>query len=323
MPGHSRKSAAVPYLNHKGERSMKRVKVERYVAGKQPSYAKKEEDDDEHYITDEEYTDEEEENFSNYSTDNESEKASRHPDEDDVSICEKEDADGQDTYMANLVHYDQDEDDNPLVRALRHNALTRIMNALDLQLSARAVTRPNEQVVFEDEDDEVRERHRLVKDIVVEEKSDWLALRGDDSYDDANLLKIWQHSSDNRRSQREETEDILKDLNLEGFRPKFEEKDQESQMENSIKDMIEQAKEEAIFKSQLYKKIEEDNKIEKAMEAFKKDELGSYDMETVNTDDEDDDIAYHEWKLREMKRILRDRTARLLENKNKLCQPNR
>lgn len=327
MPGQTRKSAAVPFINQKGERSMKRVKVERYVAGKLPSYAKKEEDDEEFYTTDEDYSDEEDSRSHHTSDDNESEIAdiSHHGDDDDVPMPDIDDPvkiDHKIHKLQSRVQYDPDEGDNPLIRALRYNALTKIMNALDLQLSARASVKPMENIVYEDEDEDIRERHKLVKDIVVEETLSIQTILGEDNYYDPSRASIWQHSANSQRSQREETEDILKDLKLAGFQPPKKDIEQESLMENSIKDMIDQAKEEAIFKSQIYKKIEEDIKIEKAVEALKKDELGNYEMESVKTDDEDEDIAYEEWKLREMKRILRDRTARLLESRGKL-QPVR
>lgn len=54
--------------------------------------------------------------------------------------------------------------------------------------------------------------------------------------------------------------------------------------------------------------MEETLRREQELEKAKREE--QVDLEAVNTDDESEEIAYEQWKLREMRRLKRNRDER-------------
>lgn len=304
MPKNTYKSAAVPFVNQKGERSMKRVKVERYVAGKKPSYAK-DDDDEEYYTTDEE---EAEENLNEELSDNESEAA-----EEPRSPIPKP---SSSTWLP-PDEIEDDEEDDPRFRRLKQlDSKVGTRQLLDAQLNShltQSISGSGEKQAFNDEDedeDEIRQRHALARARTLEEPIGPQAILGDLG-ENISDYKHDQDSSGINKTNKLQTEDILKDLKLSGIKPKKLTEDNSSS--DKIKDIIENAKQKAIIKAQLLKKIEEDNRREQEKEALSKLDMGATDMYSAKTDDEDDDIAYEEWKLREIKRVARDRSERALE----------
>lgn len=332
MSGHTYKSAAVPFVNQKGERSMKKVKVERYVAGKEPSYAKKNDDDDEEYYTtdddeqlsasssdrsgkDEDYSSDEEErkhkpsSSKDYMTDNKIDFDSN------VEVKKSESPPGSPHIKSEPE--DDSDDDDPRLRNLKKLASKpTITNIADLHNFNKAIKNSHSNVVIDDDDDEedVRQRHKLVASIDIKQASNVQEIFGQDLDNDEH--QIDSLSRDRQKSTKDDTEKLLESIQLYGFEPKHK-KEEEAKREKQLKNMLEEAKEEAMFTAQIHKKIQEDNKRDLEMEALRKDDLSSYDLESAKTDDEDDELAYNEWKLRELKRILRDRTARLVEAKTK------
>lgn len=61
-------------------------------------------------------------------------------------------------------------------------------------------------------------------------------------------------------------------------------------------------------KKESAKVMEEVLRHEEEMRKAKKEE--TKDLEAINTDDEDGDIAYEQWKMRELKRLKRNRDER-------------
>lgn len=310
MPGNSHKAAAVPFVNQKGERSMKRVKVERYVAGKRPHYAKDEEeeyyttDEEEEFQEDEQAEDEEYERKSeDESCDNKVESTSRM--EPSSSRPQLEDSD------------DDDDDDDPRFRRLKQLEKSNSEALLKTQtsiISSHIVPKVEDgKVVIDDDEDEeeIRQRHAIARARQLEEPIGPQHVLAGFSEPQP---EVKQEDVGQSTSKRLDTDDILKDIKLTGFKPKELKAKETAQAEQRIKEMIEKAREETLMKAELHKKIEEDNKRDAEILARGKDGISMDDMNSVITDDEDEEIAYQEWTLREIKRVLRDRSAMAARN---------
>lgn len=305
--------AAVPFVNPKGERSMKRVKVERYVAGKKPAYAN-EDDDEEYYTTDDEEDVGDEEEISEDEDDSRSEA-----DRLAQPSGSRQDVDETVKNEPGSPMIEEDEDDDPRFRRLKQlESKPEVIRKIVPNAAPEPRHKTEERNVVideEEEEEEIRQRHASARARPTDEPvGPQLVLPGF-SDQQSDIKREGYEFDQSQQSRREQTDDILKDLKLTGIKPKQLRKKEKAQAEERFKEMIEKAKQEALLTAQVHKKIEEDTKKEIEKEALDKGGIAAHDMEAVKTDDEDDDLAYEEWKLREIKRVLRDRSERALEAK--------
>lgn len=281
MPSNKNTQAAVPFVNQKGEVSMKRVRVERYVAGKRPSYAKDDEED-EYYTTDDE--------------DDDQSKASSSPVEDDEDEGDEEVID-KDADKVEVGEEEEDEDDDPRFKKLKEvESKTQVFNISEAPKVKESVISLDED---EDEED-IKERHRIARARTIEPVEPHVVPVDtiDNSIEPLHQVK------------REQTEDIMKDFELDGLQLTFSPDEDKADAQGDERQ--EDAIQEATFLAQLNKKIEEDKKIDLRREALGKGLVG---LDSVDTDDDDEEIAYAEWQLREIKRILRDKAERESETR--------
>jgi microfibrillar-associated protein 1 len=360
MPSNTHKSAAVPFINQKGERSMKRVKVERYVAGKKPAYAKEDDDEDEYYTTDDEDLEEQEE-YDEEEEDDEAMRAFRadrkldygkqddeEDDDDDESASSDNERRNSDSKIVKSADDgavgteqsrnednngggdDDDDDDDPRFRKLKQiESKSSNTQLIDVQIQQIQPKCEIKNVVLDedDEEEEIRQRHALARRRHLEVPIG--KMRGASISDPAHQNHVKQGDEEddddddddsqdgiNKKPKRIETDDLLKDLKLTGIsrsvRAKLKTSEEEEAEERRLKEMLEQARLEATFTRRTYEKIDQDIKKEVEKEALAKGDIGAREMSSVNTDDDDEELAYEEWKLREIKRVLRDRSERLL-----------
>lgn len=292
----SKKVAAVPFSNVKGERSMKHVKVQRYVAGKRPVYAGDESDSSSSYISeDEEYSQD-----NDYQTD---ESSSQDKATGDDRLLEHTDRNDKKTSEPSS----DEEDDDPRFRRLKQieskRQTTGVIGRRERQEPKRELTVMHIEEDDDEDEEKIRERHILAKNRKVEEPIGSKAIFKDDT-------TVEQTLTTNKPSKRLDTDDFLIDFKITGFSLNNEPKTTVD--EGSLKQALVQAKLDAKLKQQLNKRIEEDLKREIEREALAKADIGAKEMTSVQTDDEDDELAYEQWKLREIQRVLRDKSERML-----------
>ncbi|XP_017890639.1 microfibrillar-associated protein 1 [Ceratina calcarata] len=299
-------AGAVPVKNDKGELSMKKVKVHRYVSGKRPDYApaasSEEESEEEDFLDRRAHKSYEENDLS---TDTPAQSQAKVRDEDDPRI-------------RRLTRLEKQKESNTEIRVERHRHIH------EPELVEVEPERTRERIKLESSDSsedeelsdsEIERRREALKQRVLSKKGNEEELiHADEDERSANTSEESSEYEEYTDSE-EETGPRLKPVFVrKKDRITVMEKEKEAMKQKQAE--IEAKKLAEERKRQTLRLVEE--VIRKETQVGKNISEQEGKLEDVCTDDENDEVEYEAWKLRELKRIKRDREEREQLEKERL-----
>ncbi|NP_957311.1 microfibrillar-associated protein 1 [Danio rerio] len=283
-------AGAVPIRNEKGEISMEKVKVKRYVSGKRPDYAPMES------------SDEEEEDFQFVKKGKEAEP--------EMEVEEEEKSDPRLRRLMNRVSEDVEE------RLARHRQIAEPeLIAQSSEDSDEGTWHPEREESGEEEeevdDEEIERRRALMRQRAQERKNE-----------DMEIMEVEEEGKSGEESEsgseyeeytdsEDEAEPRLKPVFIrKKDRVTVAEREAEEQRQ---KELEVEAKKQAEERRRYTLKIVE----EEAKKEFEENKRTLAALEALDTDGENEEEEYEAWKVRELKRIKRDRESREALEKEK------
>ncbi|CAN8027838.1 unnamed protein product [Ixodes persulcatus] len=282
-------AGAIPVLNDKGELSMQKVKVHRYVSGRRPKYAPKESSD--------------EESGDEFTFERRQQPAAPEP------IPVDEEAERSDPRLRRLQRRERQANEEERMERHRmiHEPEVLAVAPEGEEPAAEEGRAPRwrdeeEDSEGEDLDEEEMERRRLMlrqRALARAQEEELLDLeeegRSDEGESDESEYEEYTDS------EEEETGPRLKPVFVrKRDRVTIQERERLAQKE---KELEQEAKKVAEDRRRTTLKIVEDEAKKELMEEKKVEDAEDW----VNTDDENDEAAYEAWKLRELRRIKRDK----------------
>ncbi|XP_056318034.1 microfibrillar-associated protein 1 [Danio aesculapii] len=283
-------AGAVPIRNEKGEISMEKVKVKRYVSGKRPDYAPMES------------SDEEEEDFQFVKKGKEAEP--------EMEVEEEEKSDPRLRRLMNRVSEDVEE------RLARHRQIAEPeLIAQSSEDSDEGTWHPEREESSEEEeevdDEEIERRRALMRQRAQERKNE-----------DMEIMEVEEEGKSGEESESESEYEEYTDSEDEAeprLKPVFiRKKDRVTVAEREAeeqrqKELEVEAKKQAEERRRYTLKIVE----EEAKKEFEENKRTLAALEALDTDGENEEEEYEAWKVRELKRIKRDRESREALEKEK------
>ncbi|XP_062845984.1 microfibrillar-associated protein 1 [Trichomycterus rosablanca] len=287
-------AGAVPVRNDKGELSMEKVKVKRYVSGKRPDYAPMESSD-------------EEEDFQFIKKGKEAEP--------EMEMEEEDVSDPRLRRLKNRVTEDVEE------RLARHRQIAEPeLIAESSEDSDEGTWHPEREESSEEEeeeeeeevdDEEIERRRAMMRQRAQERKNEEMEVmeveeEGKSGEDSASESEYEEYTD-----SEEEAEPRLKPVFIrKKDRVTVAEREAEEQKQ---KELEVEAKKQAEERRRYTLKIVE----EEAKKEFEENRRTLAALDALDTDGENEEEEYEAWKVRELKRIKRDREAREMIEKEK------
>ncbi|XP_060524954.1 microfibrillar-associated protein 1 [Cylas formicarius] len=292
-------AGAVPVRNEKGEISMQKVKVHRYVSGKRPDYAQDVHSDSE----------EDEDDFL---------ERRHHVPREPTPEPVKSDDELNDPRLKRLRNVEVDTEVRPERR--RHVVEPEVLESSEEEEDININLPEQKHTLEAGPDDDVSEEE--LSDGEIERKREILKQRMLRTKAEEEILK---EEADSSSTEEEESEEEYTDSEEETgprLKPVFVRKRDRVTI---IEKEKEAAKQKRLEEDEVRKAEEKRRQTLRMVEDLIRNKDKDKDKENnepnladVCTDDENDEVEYEEWKLRELKRIKRDREEREAIEKEKM-----
>ncbi|XP_026234040.1 microfibrillar-associated protein 1 [Anabas testudineus] len=285
-------AGAVPVRNEKGELSMEKVKVKRYVSGKRPDYAPMES------------SDEEEEELPLVRKGKEVEP--------EVEVEEDDVSDPRLKRLLNRVSEDVEE------RLARHRQIAEPEVVVESsEDSDEGTWHPEREESSEDEeeeevdDEEIERRRAMMRQRALERKNEEMEVMEVEEEGRSGEESESESEYEEYTDSEDEAEPRLKPVFIrKKDRVTVAEREAEEQKQ---KELEVEAKRQAEERRRYTLKIVE----EEAKKEFEENRRTLAALDALDTDGENEEEEYEAWKVRELKRIKRDREAREVLEKEK------
>jgi len=289
-------AGAIPIRNEKGEISMEKVKVKRYVSGKRPDYAPMES------------SDEEEEDFQFVKKGKDAEPE-----------MEMEDEDVSDPRLRRLLNRVSEDVEERLARH-RQIAEPELVAAESSEDSDEGTWHPEREMMESSEDEEEEEE---VDDEEIERRRAMMRQRATErKNEEMEIMEVEEEGKSGEESESESEYEEYTDSEDEAeprLKPVFIRKKDRVTVAEREAEEVKQKELEVEAKKQQEERRRYTLKIveEEAKKEFEENRRTLAALDALDTDGENEEEEYEAWKVRELKRIKRDREAREQVEKDK------